>query len=154
MTIQEFPLAWRWTDARYAVFAADVLPRLTPHSPDEASRLFEHAKVLSRSADSAALHISADGPPAQVIAWLRAQQPRFTEEVFVCWCGDTALRTDWSTFIEHWDDFCYPSSDDVTVLPQSGSWMLLYHHWHEFEFRHDTSANIKRNVAKLESAEA
>jgi hypothetical protein len=141
MTIQEFPLAWRWTDARYTVFPADVLSQLSPYSPDEASRLFERAKVLSRSDDFTALRISADSPLEQVTAWLRTQQPRLTEEVSVCWSGDTALRTHWSTFIERWDDFCYPSSDDVMVLPHSGSWMLMYHHSNEFEFRHKPAAN-------------
>jgi hypothetical protein len=142
MTIQEFPLAWRWTDARYAVFPPDVLAQLCPCSPDEASHLFKRAMALSRSEDPTARRISAEGAPEQVSAWLQAQQPRLSEEVFVCWSVDTALRVSWSTFVERWDDFCYPGSDDVTVLPQSGSWMLLYHHWDEFEFRHETAGKL------------
>lgn len=151
MTILEFPLAWRWTDARYAVFPADVLAQLSPYSADEASRLFERVKALSRSEEPAALRISADSPQEQVTAWLRAQQPRLAEEVSVCWSGDTALQTRWSTFIERWDDFCYPSSDDVTILPITGSWMLMYHHWHEFEFRHEPAANNKGCIAAQRS---
>ncbi|MBI1176199.1 hypothetical protein GC207_02030 [bacterium] len=141
MTIQEFPLAWRWTDARYAVFPPDVLAQLCPCSLEEASRLFELAVALSRSEDPAAQRFNAEGAPEQVSAWLQARQPRLQEEVFVCWSADTALRLPWTTFVQRWDDFCYPSSDDVTVFPQHGNWMLLYHHWEEFEFRQDTLAN-------------
>jgi len=65
MTIQEFPLAWRWTDARYAVFPPDVLAQLCPCSPDEASRLFERAVALSRCEDPTARCISAEG----VVNW-------------------------------------------------------------------------------------
>ena len=136
MTIQEFPLAWRWTDARYAVFPPEVLAQLSPCSTDEASRVFERAQALSRPDDPVAPRMNAESSQEQVSAWLRVQQPRLTAEVSVCWSRDTALRTRWSTFIEHWGDFCYPSSDDVEVLPQDGTWVLLYHHWHEFEFRH------------------
>jgi hypothetical protein len=37
--------------------------------------------------------------------------------IVVSWDADTAVLTDTELFIEHWDDFCYPASDDVTVLP-------------------------------------
>jgi hypothetical protein len=30
--------------------------------------------------------------------------------------------------------FCYPSSDDVTVVPVSGAWQLIYHHYEQFDF--------------------
>jgi hypothetical protein len=135
MTIREFPLAWRWTDPRYAVFPPEVLAQLYPCPPEEAFLLFKCAGVRSRSIDPAATRISADNSPGQVSAWLEARQPRLTEEVVVCWSPELALRTRWSTFIKRWDDLCYPSSDDVTVFPNSGSWLLMYHHWHEFEFR-------------------
>ena len=141
MIIQEFPLVWRWTDARYAVFPPEVLDQLRPCSPNDASRLFERAVALSRPDDPTSRRTSAEAPKEQLSDWLQAQQPSLSEEVVVSWSADTALRTLWSTFIERWDDFCYPSSDDVTVLPQNGSWILMYHHWHEFEFRHRTAAN-------------
>lgn len=135
MPIHEFPLAWRWTDPRFAVFPPDVLAGLHPCSPEEASRLFRQASALSGFTAAIARRMNAGGASDQVSAWLRQQRPSSAEEVFVCWSGDTALRVRWSTFVERWDDFCYPSSDDVAVLPCGGSWMLMYHHWEEFEFR-------------------
>jgi hypothetical protein len=58
----------------------------------------------------------------------------------VRWDASTAVRTTWDVFTEYWDDFCYPSSDDVEVFPQSGEWLLLYHHWEQFEWGHRRQA--------------
>jgi hypothetical protein len=141
MTIQEFPLAWRWTDARYAVFPPEELARLRPCSPGEAAGLFVRAEASAAPDEQTADRISAEGPQDQVVTWLTARQAHRSDGVFVCWSDEMAVKMPWSLFVKRWDDFCYPSSDDVTVLPQSGSWMLLYHHWHEFEFRPGRSAN-------------
>ncbi|HEY5894211.1 MAG TPA: hypothetical protein VIT91_13380 [Chthoniobacterales bacterium] len=45
-----------------------------------------------------------------------------------------ALRTGWEFFTAHWDDFCYPLSDEVLILPDSGGWVLLYQHQETFFF--------------------
>jgi len=140
VTIEEFPLAWRWVDSRYALLPQDVLARMLPCPPEQASRVFDRAASLERVAVPDAARISADGAPDKVIAWLRSHESRVNEDVFVSWSPDTALQTSWGTFTERWDDFCYPSSDDVTVTPRDESWILLYHHWHEFEFRPKPSA--------------
>jgi hypothetical protein len=38
-------------------------------------------------------------------------------------------------FVGRWDDFCFPSSDDVTVYPADERWLLEYAHREEFVFR-------------------
>jgi hypothetical protein len=48
--------------------------------------------------------------------------------------GSAIWRTSWEFFTAHWDDFCYPLSDDVLVLPDSGAWVLRYHHEEVFYF--------------------
>ena len=55
-------------------------------------------------------------------------------QVTVRWDSTTAVRTTWKVFADHWDDFCYPGSDDVEVFPLTGEWLLLYHHWEQFEW--------------------
>jgi hypothetical protein len=52
----------------------------------------------------------------------------------VSWDRETALRAGWEFFTAHWDDFCYPLSDDVLVIPDTGSWVLRYHHEKMFYF--------------------
>ena len=76
MTFQEFPLAWRWTYACYAVFPPDVLAQLSPCSLDEAFSTVRAHKDLARSDDPAGAWMSADGSHAHVTAWLRAQHGR------------------------------------------------------------------------------
>lgn len=52
--------------------------------------------------------------------------------IIVHWVGGgtaDAVLTDAEFFISNWSDFCYPSSDDVIILPESLEWSLAY--WHE-----------------------
>lgn len=70
----------------------------------------------------------------EVSRWLRHVQPDLHTRVYVSWSLDLAVETRWDIFTEYWDDFCYPSSDDVTVVPASGTWQLSYHHYEQFDF--------------------
>jgi hypothetical protein len=40
----------------------------------------------------------------------------------------------WETFVAHWDDFLYASSDDAFVFPQEGTGALAWNHYEVFEF--------------------
>ena len=66
--------------------------------------------------------------------WLRSVQPDSQVVVYVSWNRDLAVETSWHILTEYWDDFCYPSSDDVTVVSTSGTWQLVYHHYEQFDF--------------------
>ena len=129
MTIQEFPLAWRWTQSSHAVLPPKVLARIVPLSPSEAARVQTSASVEQASVISCSADDSAD-----VRSWLRRVQPDERASVYVSWSEDLAVETSWGIFIEYWDDFCYPSSDDVTIAPVAGGWRLIYHHYEQFEF--------------------
>jgi hypothetical protein len=131
MKVQEFPLAWRWTDSRYAVLSESVMSQLQPLGPQEAGLAREQA--LSFQRDSSVTH-PADVSDEDGCAWLRARHGGLSDIVTISWSGDCALRTSWQIFTEHWSDFCYPSSDDVTVWPDSERWVLFYHHEEQFEF--------------------
>jgi hypothetical protein len=41
---------------------------------------------------------------------------------------DVAVLTADSVFQRYWDDFCYPSSDDVLIWPRSDAWAAVYRH--------------------------
>ena len=129
MTIQEFPLAWRWTQSSHAVLPREVLSGIVPLTPSEAAQLHLGVPVQSVSAISCLTDGSED-----VQGWLRRVQPDGQVSVYVSWSDDLAVQTKWGIFTEYWDDFCYPSSDDVTVVPVTGSWRLEYYHYERFEF--------------------
>jgi hypothetical protein len=138
--IANFPLIWRWTSASHALFSADELAGLCPCSPSESARIHDDSRSFDlrdgldpKHFKSVRVH-SADIATLDGCSWLRAQAPNLSEEVTVSWDRETALRTRWGFFTAHWDDFCYPLSDDVLVLPGSQCWVLRYHHEELFYF--------------------
>jgi hypothetical protein len=140
MSIREHPFAWRWTDPKYAVLPDDTLARMQPIEQREAERLFQRSlrflvrDSLSPQEFAAIVRHSADVPAEVGRRWLREQQPDLSAQVFVSWEQDAAILTTWEIFTAHWDNFCYPSSDDVVVWPESEQWALFYFHEEEFQF--------------------
>ena len=138
--ITDFPLAWRWTSPTHAVLSPAELAALKPCSSDETARIyerslrFETADGLAPAEFETVLTQSADISGADGCSWLRAQAGDLEEQITVLWQRDIALRTTWELFTTRWDDFCYPSSDDVFVLPDSEKWVLRYHHEDIFFF--------------------
>lgn len=135
--ITDFPLFCRWTSP---TFTESELAGLHPFSPAEAACIFDDSRPFDlrygldqRYFRSVQVH-SADVPTSDGCTWLRAQAPNLAEQVTVSWERDTALRTSWEFFSAHWDDFCYPSSDDVLIVPDGGGWVLRYHHEEIFYF--------------------
>lgn len=140
MNIRNHPLAWRWTDSSYALFSNSTLAQMEPVKLGEAEDLFRQSlQFLSHDYLSTEVFESVTRTGANICtndgcAWLRKQQPDLSVKVSVSWDKDIAIQTTWEIFSAHWDDFCYPSSDDVVVWPESKYWALLYHHEQEFQF--------------------
>jgi hypothetical protein len=140
MTIREHPLAWRWTDPKYALLPDSTLAQMQPIEPEEAARLCTHSLTLAGENGLAPnvftiTSVCAEGFSQEAgCRWLRECQPDLSVHVVISWDQDTAIRTTWEVFTAHWDDFCYPSSDDVVVWSESDTWAILYHHEHEFQF--------------------
>ena len=93
-----------------------------------------HADICRDGAEFS-VTFRSDDPPGAVRQRLRELPPPPDEVVLVSWDAQTAVITDWDAFVTHWDDFCYPSSDDVTVLPLAGDWDLCYRHYEVMQFR-------------------
>lgn len=138
--IAEFPLIWRWTSATHALFSESELAGLHPCSPGEAARIYDESRAFDTRTGLDPKHFSsvrvqsADISIPDGCSWLRSQAPNITEQVTLSWGCETALRTTWEFFTAHWDDFCYPLSDDVLVLPDSARWALRYYHEETFYF--------------------
>ena len=135
--LEEFELAWRWTQPTHTVLPAEVLATIRPFSADRAATLGAGAGPLCRQRRSAEwqMSICADEDAADNVRHqLRALDVPSDASILVSWNNRTAVATVWQTFVSYWDDFCYPSSDDVPVWPQSGDWVLCYRHYGHFEF--------------------
>ena len=142
-TIDSFPLRWRWTQATHAILPPRALATIHPLTVAAATRLGPVAARLcsedkfnqptqSLNTESLMVH--------DVAAWLGALPVKPDQLVIVSWANDTAVQTQWDTFVAYWDDFCYPSSDDVAVWTPSNEWVLCYRHYERFEFRSRAAA--------------
>lgn len=129
--LDDFSLRWRFADAMYGYVSPDFARRVRPLSPERAAALSIEARARCTAAEERTrdgVEIDANKGPKHVRAQLRALPVPARTLVVVSWDQHTALVTDWEAFAAHWDDFCYPSSDDVTVWSPEASWTVCY--WH------------------------
>ena len=140
MTVQEFPLAWRWTQSKHSILPPDILTAIVPLAVSEAEQLNKHSLSFFQPKRSLSPFVfreiafrRADVSAGELRSWLLQQQP-VDVSVVVSWQANLAVRTRWCVFADYWDSFCYPSSDDVTVWPASEQWALAYHHFEAVEF--------------------
>jgi hypothetical protein len=131
--LDSFPLAWRWTEESHASLPADTLSRIRPLTNERAAAIAPEATELCVGGDTAIMR-SAAGDPEPIRAWLRKLPVEPDQTVLASWDVDTAVETDWQTFVTYWDDFCYAGSDDLTVWSPEAAWYLCYDHTEVFRF--------------------
>ncbi|MEM6483627.1 MAG: hypothetical protein AAF662_01395 [Pseudomonadota bacterium] len=130
--IDGFALAWRWTQDSHARFGESELASLVALSPQKAESL------RSELGDTPIeLHSSLQTggkQPSSVTDWLFSRLGNADDSLVISWSDSLANIAPAAVFAHRWDDFCYPSSDDVLVSAESQAWVLKYHHWEEFEW--------------------
>jgi len=141
--VDHFGLLWRFDASRcdpgdsaqifadVRVLKPEAIAALWPHADDPALPLYDGRRTPDIRINA---HAESEDSSNVVREALRTLPIPGERRVIVHWEHDTAIETRWTTFCEHWDDFCYPSSDDVTVVPMDRSWVLCYFHWEEFMF--------------------
>jgi hypothetical protein len=128
------PLKWRWTDPKYCLMPEKDLNRIHPLDEESAKIVWEKSLTFvceeNDFSPSPKLFKEIDSVEAvdkeSVTTWLRNKLE--TSQIIVSWQPDSAVITDMDTFLKYWDDFCYPSSDDVSVWPENEAWVLNYSH--------------------------
>ena len=140
--LNQFPLAWRFTDARWDTRRGGLLADVRPLRPARAVELFPSV------AGACAVYHQGDGKPDVHFAApcenagdvvrthdaLAALPVGIDERIVVVWEPTVALETSWRTFTTQWQAFCYPATDDATICPLHERWVLCYHHWEAFSF--------------------
>ena len=142
VSLEQLHRAWRFTDPKHNLLPPDVLADIRPLTPSRTAALSipltrACAGYYSDTA-TAVVEFSADSSNDEAIARtgrdLAALSVADEARVVVSWDAVDAVETSWRTFSTYWDDFCYPSSDDVTIYPLDGRWVLCYHHTEWFSF--------------------
>ena len=136
-SLDRFPLRWRFTAARLGAPAAGIVGRLKPLDPSASAELAARVARVTHEEPGSRLTFRSDEAPGMVRANLAALPIDAETAVVLSWSPSTALQTDWEVFVAHWDDFCYPASDEVTIQPAHGRWMLRYHRYEVFQFSAD-----------------
>jgi hypothetical protein len=151
--LRDFPLAWRWTDPRWNVLPSRAILRVHPVDPATAKQGWPRVAIVSESLLRQAglianerdrsltdlrlepvVRIDAKGDASMVGGRLADLGICRETSLTIIWKPDVAVTAAADVFCEFWDDFCYPASDDVVVLPTSNAWVLMYHHEQEFLF--------------------
>jgi len=136
--IDGFILKWRWTDPKYCLVSENDLKQISPLDEDSSKQIWENSLTfVSEETDFSPSnnfftkieYIDTENNNG-VRNWLKKKLPNC--QIVVNWQPDSSVLTNTGVFIEYWDDFCYPSSDDVSIWPEDESWIL--HYWHEDKF--------------------
>jgi hypothetical protein len=138
--LHKFNLKWRFTEEKYNQLPEEDLSLIQPLSKRKAVELNRYSRkyfgkaVLLKSKFSTveSLKISDDHEAAR--NWLEKKRINPETRVVVSWDNTDCVITSWRIFLKYWDDFCYPSSDDVLVWSSTEDWILYYCHEDIFEY--------------------
>ena len=140
--LDDFPLLWRWTQVTHSVLAPEVLATIRPLTQAAAQDQAAHASAIWQAPRTPSVqHFEAPAERADDVRKnLEGLGLLPTTPIIVYWDMGLAVQTIWQTFTNHWDDFCYPSSDDVVVWSLTEPWALCYGHHEWFDYRPEAVA--------------
>lgn len=112
----------------------DDLSKIIPLTRDASKISFDTALELIKRSNIEAEgdKIDSSSDEDSVREFLKSKLSE--ERIIINWSPDSTVITDAATFIKYWDEFCYPSSDDVSIFPEDESWLLQYFHFEAFSF--------------------
>ncbi len=146
--IASFQLARRLARDSHGTLLPEELDKIKPIIPKVAHHIYSELKdeVLARfevpgqnffSCGAASLDVCRLSHET-VAAWIRQQLPKDGAQIIISWVSpaqDLAALVDRDLFVDHWADFCYPSSEGVVVWPPGLSFVLRYSHDEIFTFK-------------------
>ena len=147
--LSQHELVWRWTDSKYNVLPPADLNNIRAISEAKVKEidpiLFQLLDLRTqelRVAHFTDIHSVGkfnDDDLDSAQGWLFDHVPREASSQIIIWWlnGGGAVLTTADIFCRYWDDFCYPSSDDVLVWSTDDRWAVSYHHadYLSFAFR-------------------
>ncbi len=135
--LKDFELNWRWEKTHNPNISDSEKAHINPVSQVESKRLnkviafFEIEDNLNKGFNGTN-SISANCENDEKIESFRDKLTSilelWDENVIVTWNRTTSLKTTKEVFLKYWDDFCYPSSDDVIIISVETNWIMFYNH--------------------------
>lgn len=143
LPLDEFRLKWRFTDKQYNLLHQEAQQQIHPLTADCIHEIRKRVHFSSGPNQDPQWRVTGSFDASTdrdlVVRWLRSQVPNESTNVVVFWWSKDAVLTTWDIFCSYWSDFCYPSSDDIAILPLDEQWVITYHHEEVFEVLHPES---------------
>ncbi len=134
---KDFGLNWRWDELHNPIITIEEKAQIMPLSIFESKRINKVIDHFEFEVNLFDLFVPTD--------WFRASyeteksKQKFTSEfdqltadfeenIFVSWDRSTCVYTTKRIFLRYWDDFCYPSSDNVTIISEKTNWVFFFNH--------------------------
>ena len=137
ITLDDFELGWRWKSLHNHNILEEEKQQLKPLSIRESKKinkiidLFESESNLGqRFQPNDWIRANSDTQKSidEFANYFQGITENYNENLFISWNRSTCLYTTKAIFIKYWDDFCYPSSDDVTIISELTNWVYFYNH--------------------------
>ena len=133
---ENFKLNWRW-DSVHSTISTEEKKQIKPFSEIESKRInkiidyFESETNLRKSFESSnwfSANSDTELAREKFTDNIRRLTQNYNERLFVSWNRTTCVYTNKEIFIKYWGDFCYPSSDDITIISEFTNWVYFYNH--------------------------
>ncbi len=134
---KDFELSWRWDDVHNPNIPIEDKSQIKPLGILESKRINKVITYYESESNLLNLFEPTD--------WFRASSETkstiekfsnnfriltqgYNENIFISWNRSTCVYTTKEIFIKYWDDFCYPGSDDITIISELTNWVYFYNH--------------------------
>jgi hypothetical protein len=140
ISLSKFNLKWRFTEDKYNRLPEEDLSLIQPLSKRKAEEFNRYSQkypgnaTLLKSEFGSIESLNISDNHGAVRSWLRAKEIHLETKVAVSWDNTDCVITLWRVFCKYWDDFCYPSSDDVLIWSSAEDWFLYDCHHEIFEY--------------------
>jgi len=133
----DFELSWRWDNVHNPVISLEEKGQIKPLSVQESKRInkvidyFESESNLQNTFEPTDWIRASSETKVSIDKFANEFQQLthdFNENLFISWNRSTCIYTTKEIFIKFWSDFCYPSSDDITIISELTNWVYFYNH--------------------------
>lgn len=135
--LSHFNKNWRWEKSHNSTISSFEKALINPVSESESKRLnkvikfFENENNLKKEFNETEwMNVGTES--IEKIDFYRKKfnsilRP-WNENIIITWNRKETLTTTKEIFLKYWDDFCYPSSDDVIIISIETNWVMFYNH--------------------------
>ncbi len=138
ISFYDFELNWRWDNNHNPNISTLDKDLIKPLGEQESKRINKAINYFELESNLYKSFVSNE--------WIRASSETKTsteafsnifleelrdyeENLFISWNRSTCVYTTKEIFAKYWDDFCYPVSDDITIISELTNWVFFYRHF-------------------------